>query len=283
METRRRNSRNFLTIIVRSKNEPFVSEFVEHYLSEGVDEIYIFDNGSDFDYADSVKDNERVIILEDNILFAMHPTVMESVLVRAHDLSTEWLLYVDMDEFITSRRQPDKTIRQELQTTFRNADCVKVPWVMMSANGRLQNPDSLLMETTHRWDHDKRHENHLSTHPKFRCRYDKIEVKSIFRPEKFEFLSDHNPYGTNGDIVCVDSTDNRTCPLDPFHRDLREADISRAFLACYHYRTYSVESAYEKMQSSVFYSAYTLEDIMSTDYPELVDETLARKARARKA
>lgn len=275
------DSKNFLSIIARCKNEPFVSEFVQHYLSEGVDEIVIFDNGSDRPYPDDVKADERVKILEDDILFTLHPTDMESVLNHAHGLSTKWLLYLDLDEFITTRRHPGRTIREELQTTFREADCVKVPWVMMSANGRQRNPDSLLLETTHRWDHDRRHENAVSDHQKFRCRYDEIEVKSIFRPEKFGFLADHNPYGARGDIVCIDSVDNEPAPLNPVHRNLREADIARAFLVCYHYRVYSVESARQKMQSSLFYGAYTLDDIMSADHPELVDETLARKTRAR--
>lgn len=283
VEARRKSSKNFLTLIVRCKDEPFVSEFVDHYLSEGVDEIYIFDDGSVFDYPDAVKCNEKVFILQDDILFKIFPTPTQSVQARAFGLSTEWMIYVDADEYITSRQNREKTIRQELQSTFRNADCVKVPWVMMSANGRQNNPESLLIDTTWRWDHDRRHENVLTDHRKFRCRFEKIEIKSIFRPDKFEFMADHHPHGAGEGIVCVDSVENLHSPLGPFHKGLREVSISRAFLVCYHYRTYSVESTLQKMKSNRFYKQYRLEDIMSADYPEIIDETLKQKVLSRKA
>lgn len=276
------DSKNFLSVIARCKNEPFVAEFVQHYLDEGVDEIVIFDNGSDRPYPDDVTANDRVTILRDDVLFTLHPAETKSVMRHANGLSTEWLLYVDLDEFITTRRHSGRTIREELMSTFVGADCVKVPWVMMSANGRQHNPGSLLLETIHRWDHDRRHENAMSDQKKFRCRYDQIEVKCIYRPEKFEFVWDHHPHGAQEEIVCVDSVDNAPARLDPMHSNLREPDIARAFLVCYHYRVYSVEGARQKIQSNKYYGGFTLDDVMSTDHPELIDETLARKTRARR-
>lgn len=75
--------KNFLSIIARCKNEPFVSEFVQHYLYEGVDQIVIFDDGSDRPYPNDVPASHRVTILRDDILFTLHPTVTESVLRHA--------------------------------------------------------------------------------------------------------------------------------------------------------------------------------------------------------
>jgi len=162
---------------------------------------------------------------------------------------------MDIDEFIITRRHPGGTIREELQSTFKEADCVKAPWVMMSANGRQRNPDSLLLETTYRWGHDRWHENRVS---------------------------DHNPYGARGDVVCVDGVENAPAPLGPMHENLREADIARALLICCHYRIFSAESAREKMQSNMFCGTFTLGDVMSVDHPERVDGTLARKTRSRR-
>ena len=67
----------------------------------------------------------------------------------------EWLIYVDVDEFITTKKNITRTIRQELETTFKNVDCVRIPWVMMACNKLEKNPTSVLEENIFRWNHDQ--------------------------------------------------------------------------------------------------------------------------------
>ena len=281
MSDSKQSKRHFLTLFTRCKDEPFIFEFVHHYLHEGVDRIYIFDHDSVLEYPDVLRQDPRVIIVEDERLNAKNPTQLTELIYALKIADTEWLIYVDVDEFISSPRHPGRTIREELQTTFRHADCVKVPWVMMSPNGRELNPKNLLNDIVHRWNHDLRHPTD-NAHGKFRCRYDKIEVKSIFRPDRFSRLADHNPYEPKGEVSCVDSTVNRPAGLNPHHDNLRESDIKNAYLVCYHYRTYSVQSAGHKIRTNAYYRGYSVADLMSCDYPELVDETLRSKSRARR-
>jgi len=271
----------FLALIARCKDEPFVGEFVQHYLDEGVDHIVLIDNGSSQAYPSEVRGNPRVIILENTPFSTMHPTDITDRLYRWITIATDWLIYADVDEYITTRRNPHKTLRQELETTFRDADCVKVPWVMMSADGRQEDPTSLLAETTHRWDHDRRHDGPSSSYRKFRCRYDAIEVKCIFRPDRFKGLTDHHPTDPVGEAVCVDGVDNERAELSAFHPNLREADISHAFLVCYHYRIYSAASAAKKTRLNTYYKHYSVEDLLASDFSEIVDETLKHKTLAR--
>ena len=105
--------------------------------------------------------------------------------------SYEWIIYVDVDEFITTKKNINNTIRDELLSTFKNASCVKVPWVMMSCNSIEHNPKKLLETNVYRWNHDKTHINN-SSRAKFRCRYDSIEVKCIFKPKYFNTLEEYN-------------------------------------------------------------------------------------------
>ena len=70
---------------------------------------------------------------------------------------TKWFMFVDADEFITTRRNSNKTIREELETTFKDVDLIKIPWVNFTANGRDKNPDKVLIDTNWRWNHDKKH------------------------------------------------------------------------------------------------------------------------------
>ena len=100
------------------------------------------------------------------------------------------MINVDIDEYITTKKRIEKTIKEELESTFKYFDCIKVPWVIMSSNKRKFNPSSLLIENNTRWDHDKKHENKIY---KFRCRYYSIEVKTIFKTSKFLKITDHIP------------------------------------------------------------------------------------------
>lgn len=269
----------FLGLMVRCKDEPYVAEFVSYYLGQGVDKIYIIDDHSRPNtYEEAVRRNPRVSILF-NLPFAIDNASVQPVYEKIKAFH-EWLICVDMDEYITTKRDKNKTIREELETTFANADCVKIPWVLMSCNSIPRNPPSLLNSNTYRWNHDRRHPNRLSTVPKFRCRYDFIEVKCIFRPKCFATLNVHHPERPvkPTTVVVVESIHNRAAELTPFYANLRESDIEQGILCCYHYRIVSVEQCMNKIKpDNKFYCTFTLEDVMSFDYPEIIDETLKIK------
>ena len=116
--------KNFLTVLMRMRNENlFLESFIKHYFAEGVDEIHILDDNSTQPFPDIVND-PRVFIYEATHFKSHHEKLYDAQLLYAHLLrdKTEWFMFVDADEFITTRRNPDKTIREELQTTFKDAD-----------------------------------------------------------------------------------------------------------------------------------------------------------------
>lgn len=53
-----------LDLITRCKNEPYVNEFVNHYLNEGVDKIFIIDYKSQKGICNSVSKNPKVKIIQ---------------------------------------------------------------------------------------------------------------------------------------------------------------------------------------------------------------------------
>lgn len=263
----------FLGLVVRCKDEPFIKELCEHYLFEGVDRIIVVDDNSDDKSIYREIQSRRVKVLyEKDIIRRNFVDSIYKILRKKF----EWLIYVDADEFISSRRDPDLTIKKALQTIFSSVDCVKVPWVMMSCSLREPRPESLRLDLVHRWNHDLRHPNPVH---KFRCRYDEIEVKSIFRPKEFKFLGDHCPVGpVREDIRIVDSVTGASGMLSGSYRGLREADIERSILACHHYRIQSVEDCKRKLAGNIWYEKYSLEDLLSSDNAELFDDTLRKKA-----
>ena len=264
---------NFLGLIVRCKDEPYVLEFVNYYINQGVDTIYIIDDNSNKEIYKDVINNNKVIIYFENINYV-------NILYNQIKNLFEWIIYVDMDEYITTKKNINNTIRQELETTFKDCVCVRVPWVMMSCNSIKNNPESLLNTNIYRWNHDMKHINTVSFQHKFRCRYDIIEIKCIFKPYFFDNISDHTPTTPNTkNIKIVDGIQNLECPLSPYYFNLRENNIEQEYLLCYHYRIISIENCLNKIKNNVFYKNYTLEDLLSNDYPEIIDETLKLKLK----
>jgi hypothetical protein len=270
--------KKFIGLITRCKNEPYVKEFVKYYLKQGIDKIHIIDdNSDDKKIYKGVKNNQKLeIIYDKNIIEKKSINKLYNKIKN----NFEWIIYVDIDEYIVTKKNIKYTIRKELKTTFKNCHCIKVPWIMMSCNSIKKNPDSLLETNIYRWNHDNKHENNITNEHKFRCRYDSIEVKCIFKPSYFNNITDHHPIEpVISNTRVVDSISKKQQELNSLHSNLREKDITEGYLLCYHYRIISVENSLNKIINNNWYKKYTLKDIMSSDYPEIIDETLKNKIK----
>ena len=271
---------SFLALITRCKDEFFIKEFCDYYLSQGVDKIFVIDdNSNDKSIYNNINDNRIEIIYEKNIF----PNIINGSTKGQMNVVNKyykkikhkfkWIISVDVDEFITTKKNITHTIKDELNTIFKDVDCIKIPWVMMSCNNRDKNPKSILLENTYRWNHNKKHPHKIH---KFRCRYNKIEVKCIFKTDKFNEIYIHTPRKTVGESIIVDSIVKKEQNLTPFYNNLREKDIKNGYLLCYHYRIISKENCLNKLNKAQ-YLKFNLEDLMSSDYPEIIDETLKNK------
>ena len=148
---------------------------------------------------------------------------------------------------------------------------------MMSSNNLENNPKSILQTNIMRWNHDLKHFNKIK---KFRCRYNKIEVKCIFKPNKFNDIFDHHPIKNSNTIKVINSINLKNEDLNPFYDNLRENDINNGFLLCYHYRIISKENNLNKLKNNLWYinNKYTIDDLMSSDHNEIIDKTLKNKS-----
>ena len=148
---------------------------------------------------------------------------------------------------------------------------------MMSSNGIRKNPSSVLRANVYRWDHDEKHPHPLA---KFRCRYDRIEMKCIFKCEKFDKIGIHTPKNPVGNIRACDSiyVQKREYSNEWFD-NLREDDIDRAHLICQHYRIISHENNLRKIETTKLYNQYTIEDLVKSDHAEIYDDTIKNKVK----
>ena len=286
------NNKNFLTVILRVRNENlFLESFVKHYFAEGVDEIYILDDSSTKPFPEYVKNHPNVFIYESTYFKTHHQKLIDAQLLYNHVVreKTEWLMFVDADEFITTRKNPEKTIKEELETTFKDVDLIKIPWILFGSNGVEKNPKNVLLETTWRWDHDLKHphpEEAMKIWKHRKCKYDKIEVKSIFKTSKFNTLTTHCPSDPVGDVMIVDGVDNIPNYMnDPeteiWYYNLREKNIDRSFLICNHYRNISLEQMKQKANDSHL-PLYRVENCvqlqLASDFSEKEDVVIKNKA-----
>ena len=234
-------------LITRCYNEKYVYEFVRHYKYEGVNDIYIIDDNSDNSIYSSTKDDPCVHIIKD-VPFQNGPEL--DIVYHRIKKKYDWIICVDLDEYITTVSDKNSTIRKELETTYSEVDCIKIPWVMMSYNNLEKDPNILLENNIYRWNHDLKHDT-VKDNKKFRCRYNEIEVKSIFKPKKFDKLTFHIPDHPNEKkIIVVNSINSRKEELNPFYSNLRETDIRSATLVCYHFRITSNEHIYRKIKNN---------------------------------
>jgi hypothetical protein len=283
---------NFLSLITRSLNEPFINEFIEHYLNEGFDEIHIIVDGID-NISDKLKKNPKVKRHTATFINQADELVDVNTVFRKIRWKTKWVAFLDADEFIITRKNLLKSIRCEFEGTFSNAHLVRIPWVMFSSNGtgdyerllglRKWDPQRLINENTLRWDHDRRHP-HPFGWSKGRCRYDAIETKSIFKPEYFSGINHPHfptPDPKNGKPICVESVDGLAVPIHHLYSGLREASISRAYLTCNHYRIPSFQSCVRKTRYNKlkdYSDVNILKNLICTDYSEIEDSTAKRRA-----
>lgn len=271
--------KNFLLAVCRSLNDnKNIEDFIPYYLNQGVDQIYLLEGESSQKY-DLSKYGDRVIIRSDRAAKKLYNRQFDLQKIHKElEHECEWLILLDSDDFIHTRKHSKKTIRKELETTFKDADCVLVPRVMFGSSGNIDEVNPLKQCIT-RWNHDKKH-----THPygfeEYGCKYDKVEVKCIFRPHKFGLIGDHNPIHPLDKAKIVESVNNNPCELLGTYSNLREKDIKEGYLLCNHYGTSSLNYVKRKCVSYSLPESYPnssnkcVKYVMSNDHNEIKDTYL---------
>ena len=270
----------FLGLMTRCRNDGVIVEFCQYYLSQGVDKIYIVDDAStDKTIYDPILNDERV-----HITWKETHETQDKLNIIYFDLykriktNFKWMIVCDVDEFITTKRNSDNTIRDELSTTFADVDCIKIPWVMMAFNNIQHTPKSILKTNTWRRNQDIKHPVNHGNEKKFRCRYHKMEVKCIFRTKMFRAIERHHPLQCTQADHRVVNHQNQQSKLSPHVHNFRETDIKTGYLLCYHYRIYSLDHAMLKHTTSSFPAYKKVYDrIISNDYAEIEDFTMVNK------
>lgn len=277
----------FMITVTRIRNENMMlRSFIPWYLSQGVDRIFLLDDNSTVPFEDWVLNHPKVEIQKVRTRLPEWSSV-EQCLTQTLRKKTRWVITVDSDEFINTVRYSDKTIREEMETTFKYVSCVKIPWLLFTRNKRVENPKDVILDTTWRWSQDMKHKPPKPT-KKFGCRKDIVEIKCIWRASHYRQMHCHYPCKcVSKNELVVSSVDMEPDGVEPWrgtiYKGLTEKKIENAFMLCNHYRIVSEEHAKEKCfeDSCTLYTnkhePNILENALLSDYPDIEDTNLKVK------
>jgi glycosyltransferase involved in cell wall biosynthesis len=161
--------RKKLGVLAIMKNEAMnLPEWVEHYFWQGVDKIFLIDNGSKDGGPDLLNDEIKRDQLE--LFFRPEPhrqrAHYHSVFVEARIWEkVEWLIMADLDEFWYS---PGSSLAASLNDT-KDIDLIYANWRVFGSSGHRTHPPSLRRHLIHR---HRMLGGHVNT--KYICRTDAI-------------------------------------------------------------------------------------------------------------
>lgn len=147
-----------ISICAIFKNEGlFMKEWIEYHLLIGVEHFYLYNNLSDDNYQDLLKpyvDNGTVTLIEWPVPFAQTKAYIDCY--NKYRQETEWIAYIDLDEFICLREQND--IKEWIHG-FRRYPSVVLNWKMFGTSGHMNHEaDSLVTEQyTASWPYPVNH------------------------------------------------------------------------------------------------------------------------------
>jgi len=255
----------FLSVCLAIKNEAkYMEEFMNHYISEGVDHFYIINNNSDDNieevinnsvYKDNVTlitDNRDMGILTSDAGYHGHKQLLKENLYELIKMETEWAILIDADEFMYGRN--GYTIKTYIQSLDENISCIYVIWNIINPykdeNNNLISEFSI-KNNVKRINHDKMKE--LTEH----IRYANDFGKSLFRTKnlcyeknlwihlvKTQYGTTINNYGTDKGDIFINYKD------DGNNIDYSEENYSKVNITLNHYAIRNL-SDYEKKEKQL--------------------------------
>lgn len=135
---------NYLAICAVVKNEaPYIEEWLEFHLMQGVEHFYIYDNESTDGTSEILKRYERQGLVTDTP-WPVNPPQFEAYnhCLKVYGYQNEWIAFIDVDEFLYI--YDDEDIKQYLALLPDTASVLAVHWVMYGSSGAQKQENGLV-------------------------------------------------------------------------------------------------------------------------------------------
>jgi hypothetical protein len=142
-----------ISVLAIFKNESSnIIEWINHYMSEGVEHFYLIYNGSidDINYTLTTYSNITLIKDEREITTTTTQTfLMNHYYLNTIKNETEWIIVCDVDEYIYARNRNVK-IMDVLKKLPTNVEKIWIPWKCFGSNGYTTQPKGVIWSFTKR-------------------------------------------------------------------------------------------------------------------------------------
>lgn len=259
-----------LCLVAIFKNESHIlKEWVEHYLNQGVDKIFLVDNGSTDSYysilqpyistgkVDLVKDNKKHAQIELYNKHFLHKC-------KAYD----WVIVCDLDEFIYGRKYCN-SIKDFLNKIHPSFSQVFIPWKMFGSNGydtmEQEQPSSVISTFTKRINNnDIRHNKFRSFTYKGHIKY--IYCKTIIRTKYLLKIGVHYSETSNNRYMTSYVSQNNHINTNKSFVEINEDVIENSALHMNHYAIQSFNWFMKVKATRGDISAANNENVRNKDY-----------------
>lgn len=174
----------YLAICAIAKDEgPYFREWIEWHRKMGVEQFYIYDNGS----TDATKETLQPYIDSGLVTYRYFPGYRKQLAayddcLAHHRFEARWIAFIDIDEFIVPLA--DKTI-PEFLARFEEFPVVEINWLIYGSNGLNEKSEVPVME---RFSRHSKPDHRLNRH-----------VKSIVDPRRvFNMIGCHEAARISG-------------------------------------------------------------------------------------
>lgn len=199
------NNKVYLSIAAIIKNEaPYLKEWIEYHKLLGVERFYIYDNNSDDDTIDVlkqyIKNGDVVYKLAKGKTMQM-PAYKDAIYCYGNN--TEWMAFIDLDEFIVP---VEKDTISEFLKEYERFPSLAINWLLFDYNKHETKPEGLVIENYTRTDYGFK---------------DNIYVKCIVRPREVidiktahAFVFKHNRRSVDSNYNVVKHSTNKNYCID---------------------------------------------------------------------
>lgn len=255
-------SKYFLSICAVVRNEePYIQEWLEFHLLQGISHFYIYENES----TDQTYEKLVPYIEQGLVTLINYPGEKFQVKAYQHCLDnygkeTEWVAFLDVDEFLYARGQQFSAWLGLVATIGATPDGIAARWWHYGSNGHLVQKPGLVIERFTR-----------------KAKYPDKHVKSIVRPASGVFTG-KNPHSFRWPQgkFCVDEH-GKKLPEEYAIMLGQSAD----YICINHYHTKSKQEYFERKKkpdpgSGVIHSKARLEEMFAAHDLNEIEDTYLR-------
>ena len=267
-----------LCLITMFKNECHImKEWLDHYISQGVDKFFMIDNNSTDNYFEILypyMSNNLVDLILDSRKHSQVICYNEHFLEECKKY--EWVIVCDLDEFIYARKGL-KTIKEFLNSVNPSVSQVFIPWKLFGSSGfdtiEKEQPNSVIKGFIQRTNYDKKENFHgvlVSNEDKYSL------SKSIVKTDKLIKFAVHCHETTDKNYI----TSDRKIHTNHGFAKISEQILDDSFLHLNHYAIQSLkwflevkgtrgdiaDNKYENLRNADYFKSY---DDVSSDIFDL--------------